>query len=52
MEERLRKDNQVLNGIDAKKGRLVETMKLAIALLEQIDQLEEDEDSESDQKAS
>lgn len=43
LEERLRKSNTALNNIDAKKQRLVETMKLAITLLEDID-------SDSDKK--
>lgn len=37
LEERLRKSNTALSNIDAKKQRLVETLKLAISLLEEID---------------
>ncbi len=44
LEERLRASNTALSNIDAKKQRLVETMKLSISLLEEID-------SESNKKA-
>jgi len=37
LEERLRSEHAVLNSIDSKKRRLIETLKLAISLLEQID---------------
>lgn len=37
LENRLRKGNVVLSAIDQKKKRLIETMKLAITLLEQLD---------------
>jgi chromosome segregation ATPase len=40
LEERLRRGNTILNAIDSKKKRLVETMRLAISLLESIDQLD------------
>lgn len=47
LEDRLRKNNSVLGSIDSKKRRLIETMKLAISLLEDIDQadLVSDDDS-------
>lgn len=46
LEERLRRSNTVLNAIDSKKKRLVETMRLAITLLESIDQLDAGADDE------
>jgi chromosome segregation ATPase len=50
LEERLRKGNTILNAIDSKKKRLVETMRLAISLLEAIDQLEPGAESEDERK--
>jgi chromosome segregation ATPase len=50
LEERLRKANTVLNAIDSKKKRLVETMKLAISLLEAIDQLDPSSGAEDDER--
>lgn len=44
LEERLRSGNSVLGSIEAKKRRLVETMKLAISLLEDIDSADESEE--------
>ena len=40
LEDRLRRGNAVMGQIDSKKRRLVETMKLAISLLEEIDRAE------------
>jgi len=37
LEDRLRRSNVVLSAIDSRKKRLIETMRLAIALLESID---------------
>ena len=42
LEDRLRHSNSVLGSIESKKRRLVETMKLAITLLEEIDTVESD----------
>ncbi len=50
LEERLRKNNASLGAVDAKKRRLVETMRLAITLLETIDR-NENEDDDSERKA-
>ena len=44
LEERLRKGNSILGAIDAKKRRLVETMRLAMNLLETIDKDRDVED--------
>ncbi len=46
LEDRLRTANVVMASIDSKKKRLVETMKLAISLLEEIDRVDGSEDSE------
>jgi hypothetical protein len=43
LEERLRRANTILSGIDAKKRRLLETLKLTTSLLEEIDTLERDD---------
>ncbi len=40
LEDRLRKANFVLSAIESKKKRLVETMRLAISLLEEIDNVD------------
>ncbi|MBI4405871.1 MAG: hypothetical protein HY537_17055, partial [Deltaproteobacteria bacterium] len=40
MEDRVRRQETILSSIDSKKKRLIETMKLAISLLEEIDSLE------------
>jgi chromosome segregation ATPase len=45
LEERLRKGNTILGAIDSKKRRLIETLKLAVSLLEGIDNAEKDSDS-------
>lgn len=37
LEERLRSEHAIINSIDGKKRRLIETLKLAISLLEQLD---------------
>lgn len=37
LEDRLRKENALINSIESKKRRLIETLKLAISLLEQLD---------------
>ncbi len=50
LEDRLRHGNSVLGSIDSKKKRLIETMKLAITLLEEIDQ-SENLDSPKERKA-
>lgn len=50
LEDRLRKSTLVLGSIEAKKKRLIETMKLAIGLLENIDQTD-DSPSEDERKA-
>lgn len=46
LEGRLRKSNTVLSAIDQKKKRLIETMKLAITLLEQLDAAPAGDDGE------
>lgn len=52
LEERLRRNNSVLSSIDAKKKRLVETFRLAINMLEEIDQEDEpDQDSDEGREA-
>ena len=51
IEERLRQSNAVLTAISAKKKRLIETMRLAIALLEEIDRSEEKANDDFDRKA-
>ncbi len=54
LEERLRRGNTILNAIDSKKKRLIETMKLAISLLEAIDQVDagaETRDDDGERKA-
>jgi chromosome segregation ATPase len=51
LEERLRKANLVVNGIDSKKRRLVETLRLALSLLESIDQQPAEDDSDPERKA-
>lgn len=50
LEERLRRGNTILNAIDSKKKRLVETMRLAITLLEAIDQLDAGAQAEEERK--
>jgi len=50
LEDRLRRGNSVLGSIDSKKKRLVETMRLAITLLEDIDR-SDDIDGEKERKA-
>ena len=48
LEERLRKEHAILNSVESKKRRLIETLKLAISLLEQINL---EEGSENERKA-
>ncbi len=43
LEDRLRNSNSVLGAVDAKKRRLIETLRLAITLLESIDHNAEDD---------
>ncbi len=50
LEERLRRGNTILNAIDSKKKRLVETMRLAISLLEAIDQLDAGSEAADDER--
>lgn len=51
LEEKLRKANLVVNGIDSKKRRLIETLRLALSLLESIDQMPAEDDSDPERKA-
>ena len=51
LEERLRRGNTVLGSIDSKKKRLVETMRLAISLLEEIDRTDPLADDDEERKA-
>jgi chromosome segregation ATPase len=52
LEERLRKSHVILGAIESKKRRLIETMKLAMSLLEGIDNGDtESSDSQKDRKA-
>lgn len=52
LEDRLRQGNSVLGSIDSKKKRLIETMRLAITLLEDIDRsVEADADDDKSRKA-
>lgn len=52
LEDRLRKANVVLANIEAKKRRLVETMRLSMALLEAIDRIEGKNDGDVDDAAA
>jgi len=47
LEDRLRQGNSVLGSIDSKKKRLIETMRLAITLLEDIDRSVDADDDQS-----
>lgn len=48
LEDRLRKSTFVLSSIDSKKKRLIETMRLAISLLEKVDSTDEYGGSDAD----
>jgi chromosome segregation ATPase len=48
LEQRLRRSNVVLTGIEGKKKRLIETMKLAISLLEELDAVDPKADDDGD----
>ncbi len=51
LEDRLRKSTFVLSSIDSKKKRLIETMRLAISLLEKVDSTDEYTSSDDERKA-
>ena len=51
LEDRLRKATFVLSSIESKKKRLIETMRLAISLLEKVDSTDEYQPEESSRKA-
>jgi len=50
LEDRLRKATFVLSSIDSKKKRLIETMRLAISLLEKVDSTDEYSSSSDDER--
>ncbi len=50
LEDRLRRSTFVLSSIDSKKKRLIETMRLAISLLEKIDSTDEYTNSDENQR--
>ena len=49
-DERLRRMNSQVAGIDAKKRRLIETLRLALSLLEEIDKVDLDISDLTDRK--
>jgi chromosome segregation ATPase len=50
LEEKLRRLNRTMSGVEAKKRRLIETLRLALALLDNIDQAAEEDEPDINAK--